>query len=61
MEAANMTTDETMTDEQIATLGLEAQVAGDEKMVWDCEQALVGDQIARGRCVRAIRNTEAQS
>ena len=55
-----MTTIDTITDEQIITLGEEAGVAGDLDMVAICERAIGGDDEARAECVEVIRYAEAQ-
>lgn len=55
-----MTTIDTITDEQIITLGEEAGCAGDLAMVAICERAIGGDEEARAECVEVIRDAEAQ-
>jgi hypothetical protein len=55
-----MTTIDTITDEQIITLGEEAGCAGDLDMVAICERAIDGDDEARAECVEVIRDAEAQ-
>jgi len=55
-----MTTIDTITDEQIITLGEEAGCAGDLAMVAICERAIDGDDEARAECVEVIRDAEAQ-
>lgn len=49
-----MTTIQTVTDEQIATLRSEAAAAGDDAQVRICDRALDGDDSARAECVRVI-------
>jgi len=55
-----MTTIDTITDEQIITLGEEAGCAGDLAMVAICERAIDGADEARAECVEVIRDAEAQ-
>jgi len=56
-----MTTIETLTDEQIKTLRAEAGQHGDLDMVAICDLATGGDEAARAKVVKVIRNAEAQS
>jgi hypothetical protein len=60
-----LTTVETLTDEQINALGIEAATAGDAKMTQLCTIAIIGigavrDE-ARSACLRAINYAETQA
>ena len=50
-----------LTDEMIEALSAEAGVAGDDRMVVTCEQALAGDEAARERVASVISDARAQS
>lgn len=54
------TTTTQLTDDQIASLSIEAGTAGDEEQVRLCALALDGDADARAKCERAIRDAQAQ-
>lgn len=55
------TTLDTLTDDQITALRIEAGEAGDTAMVDICRAALRGDAAARAEVVRVIRDAEAQA
>lgn len=49
-----------ITNDQIAALSDEAGIAGDLAMVEICRAALDGDDAARAKCERVIRNAQGQ-